>query len=393
MVVTVPAIFPDFQVPEENPFVYYVCNIFNGDVLEELPFTQFQYSRTKNRPGGWSAEIPYRHPKVTPGLLEPWTRAIYVGKDERILSGGILQHRNTSTGESMKIGGEGFFSYFREGRRSIRSRVGMSNATGTNNYEVTFTQKEQFDIVSDILTHASVYAGGASIDYDDIIYHGPGASGQSNILRDRTYWTYEYKEIGEAIEQLSEVINGFDFSDSFFWDNGRIGRNLDLWYPYKIGPTPITFEVGANVILLNRDEDGDELATRAIALGSGEADAQLASFASDSSQEYPTGAFPLLESIETYSDVSIRSTLTSHAQHDLNQKRRLKDTLETKITNLWETELGAFDWGDSVIAYANDGALQVDDVYRIESYTVTIDQNGGTSIEPSLASFDASVGT
>lgn len=372
-------------------FIYYVCDLFSGEVLEELPFSKFSYTRTKNRPGGWSAEIPYRHPKVSASLLDPWTKSVYVGRGDAILAGGILQYRTTTEGEPMKVGGEGFFSYYRDGRRHLRSRVGMTSATGANGYEITFTQVEQFDIVQNMLNHAAAY--GTSVEYDDINYFGPGVGGISGVKRDRTYFTYEYKQLGEAVEQLSEVIAGFDFSESYYWSGGLINRAFNLWYPYKGATPPIIFEVGANVLLLERDEDGAEFATRAIALGSGEADAQLKAEAIDTTKEFPTGRYPVLESIETYSDVSIQATLNSHASHDLIQKKVLRDTIETQITDKLETQLGAFDWGDRIQAVADDGALQLDDLYRIESYSVDIDQNGAVSVKPSLALFAQSIGT
>jgi len=374
-----------------SPFTYYVCNLFTGEILEEMPFSKFGYSRTKNKPGGWDANIGQQQVKATDTLLSPWARSVYAARDNTLLYGGILQTRNTESDEEMKIGGEGFFSYYQQGRRSLRSKVGMLRAGGKNDFEIIYTQVDQFEIVMDFLRHAASYSGGANVSYDIVRLHGPGVGGLSGVLRDRTYYTYELKEIGEAIEQMSEVIDGFDFSESYYWENNAIKRAFDLWFPWKGNLEPITMEVGNNVILLNRDEDGTAFATRAIALGSGEADAQLQAESVKAGIEYPTGPYPMLEHIETYSDVSIQATLQSHSQFDVNQASILKETLELEVTDRWEVELGAFDWGDAVIAYASDGALQVSDIYRIESFGVDI-QGAGISIKPTLVLYNASLG-
>lgn len=378
----------------EGQFRYFVCNAFTGDILEQLPFSTFEFDRIRNKPGGWTADISYRNPKLTTGLIAPWTRSVFAELEGTILWGGLLTTTGLASDGPYKLGGAGFFEYYREGRRVLRDRGGMTYATGANDYIIEFAGVEQFDIVSDFLAHAADFAGPANLGYDEVRYHGPGQDDPSGVDRDRTYYTYERKGIGEAIEQMAEVIDGFDFSESYAFstDGSRIERYLDLWYPYKGNDQVTIFALGNNVVLLNRDVDGLAQATRVTSTGDGEDDAQLQREAVNGDTELPDGYLPMLEATTSYSDVSIPSTLTAHAEFDAGQLKNPVDSVELEVQKGIDVVLGEFDWGDSVRTVADDHALQLDAIYRIESLHVGINENGSVTIKPQLAELGASIG-
>lgn len=375
-------------------FTYYVCNLFTGEVMEEVPFTKFSYNRTLNRPGGWTAEIPYNHPKATRDILNPGAVGVYVDQNGSVRFGGLLWTAEVEFGGNLKVGGQGFLDIARDPRKLIRSRGGMTYATGVNPTEVTFTGVDQFRIVEDLVNHATFYNFGTVVDRVD--FHGPAGGGLSGVTRDRTYWTYELKPIGEAIEQLSAVINGFDFSESYTWTAGDpdvITPRIDLWYPRKGGAQDLVLEQGKNLILLRQTLDATKLATRAIATGSGIGDAMLMSEAVDLAQEYPTGAYPLLQTVHSYPDVSIQETLDDHAARDLATYKYPVETLEVEILDITDSELGTFGEGDTFRVIANDGYVAVDGDYRIESMDVTISDTGFVKIGATMADEQASLGT
>jgi hypothetical protein len=378
-----------------------VTNLFTGLVLEELAFDQFQYTRTKNVPGGWSATMSHQDRKlsITPSLLEPWTRGIYLDYDGVILAGGILMPKHidplSTAGATLEIGGEGFFSYYREGRRSIRSIDGMRYAWAPSRYEVRFDQVDQFLIVQDFFAHAAAWValGGSqgNIGWDAVRFYGPGVggvgvpAGLTGLLRDRSYFTYEYKGIGEAIEDLSAVIDGFEFSESYAWAGGnKINRYFDLWYPEKgIEAEPVDLQFGLRKLSQEKDPKG--FATRTIATGAGDKDAKLEAYAFDFEQEFPIGSYPALEKVVSYTDVIVPATLQGHADRDLAVSKIIQQTLDVEFLPVGDFVPGAIDWGMSLDVYVDDGDLQINDSYRIESISATIDRESQVTLTGTLA--------
>jgi len=377
-----------------------VCDLMSGNVLEELGFDQFQFNRTKNVPGGWSATLSHRDKRLAllPGLLEPWTRSIYLDMNGVILFGGILLPKSTdpesAAGATLGIGGEGFFTYYREGRRSIRGTQGMIYADLPSQWEVRFNQKDQFLIVADLLNHAAAYAGEANVGYDGIVFHGPGAgaagppavpAGLTGRLRDRSYFTYENKGIGDAIEQLSSVIDGFEFSESYGWagGGGQVQRFFDLWYPEK-GQVAPALDLRFGLRSLKQSIDPKDFATRVISTGSGDKDAKLTVEVQDVEREYPDGAYPVIEKITDYSDVIEEDTLLGHAQHDLGVARIITQTLDVELLPVGGYQPGSIDWGNTMDVYVDDGDLQINDEYRLESMAMTVGREGETVITGTL---------
>lgn len=376
----------------DNKFTYYVCDLISGAIIEEIEFATFEWSRAKNAPGGWSGTISHRHKKNTAGLLEPWRRSVFVGRDQVIFGGGMLTQRTSNTDTGMTVGGQGHLAYYRNKRRKIRSRQGMTFATGANSLEVTFTAIDQLNIAKDLILHAAAFGGGANIGYDTVNLLGPGAAGISGVNRTRTYWTYENKSIGDAIDDLAKLYAGFEYAESYAWGSQRIGRQLDFFYPSKGLTAGLEFEAGRNVILLNRTEDGEELTTRATATGAGQDDAQLFSEAINSSLESPAGVYPLLENLDSFPDLATQALLDSQSLRMLNERKQPFQTLEMQVKEDADIHVGSFDWGDNIRCVVDDYAIQVNGLYRVEQFTCSIDENGKIDIKPTLTSYEPSIG-
>lgn len=140
----------------------------------------------------------------------------------------------------------------------------------------------------------------------------------SGVTRDRTYFWYEYKEVWEAILQLSRVIDGFDVAFDVFWDNGVPAQKLTLSYPRRgrlAGATEVVLDYPGNIVHYEWPEDGDRMATRVHALGAGEGDSAIR--ASRSKQQLIDNGYPLLQEVYTYTDIIEQATLDNHAEADL----------------------------------------------------------------------------
>lgn len=97
-----------------------------------------------------------------------------------------------------------------------RIRIDRSNQTEAGGSDNSFRQVDQFDIVRYLIFDSeSQYWGQGDLNLRWLPTDAPdwGWSGRtlSGVLRDRQYKAIDRKELWEAIQQLSEVIDGFDF--------------------------------------------------------------------------------------------------------------------------------------------------------------------------------------
>lgn len=375
-----------------DSFTYLVTDLLSGQILEEIEMSTYEYNRAKNVPGGWDATISQHAPKVSESLFAPWTKAVYCVRDTNVLAGGILIDRNSTTDEGYKIGGAGFMEYYRQQRRTIQGRGGMQYATGMNDLEVSFMEVGQFLIVTDLMAHAENYAGVANVGYDQIRFYSPRPDGLTGIPRTKTYWTYEHKGIGEAIEDMTKLDLGFDYSETYAYVGNRIERYLNLHYPHRGIDSGLVFELGTNAILLGRDEQGSSMSTRFRVLGSGSDDAQVSWESRAYDEEYPSGGYPLIEAYETLNDIPTPELLMAAADRRLASFRTPPTTIEVQVVENIDAQLGSFDWGDVAQIIAHSGTIEIDAPYRIESQSVAIDQGGKSTVKLTLANFESSTG-
>lgn len=202
-----------------------------------------------------------------------------------------------------------------------------------------YSQVDQFQIVRSLVERAQQSTGG-----DLGIVVDPGSSGR---LRDREYAAWDDKPLGEAIEQLSEVIDGFDFR----LDTIRVGdgyeRRLRLFYPRAGRDAASTGHVwtwGSNAVAMEWPVNGERTANAIAALGAGEEAAMLRTVVTDTS--VLAEGYPLLEGSLSLKDVSVRSTLEGHARAELaNRARPISLPTATVLTDAAPT-LGSYVPGD-----------------------------------------------
>lgn len=140
-----------------------------------------------------------------------------------------------------------------------------------------------------------------------------GIADASTRLRDRVYEPWAYKKVGEAIAQLTEVIEGPDYevectrtggawcTDVIFRD--RVGADLDLVL------------LGREAAAVALDIDQSQQATHVHGIGEGEEADQLTSQASD------FAIFPRWEASPAWKDVNRQSTLDEHTRGYLDDHK------------------------------------------------------------------------
>jgi hypothetical protein len=331
---------------------YLVADLLTGTIREEVPFSQVRFSHVLNRPGAFSASINLRHPKATRNNLDPGRTALHVERDGQIVWSGILWTARASVEQAtVEVGGEGWWSYFR--RREIKTTR-------------TYLAQDQFFIARDLLNYAQGISGGNV---------GVTVGSQTcGVLRDRTYYHYERKNLAEAVEQLAAVQNGFDFAIEAAWSGSSITKTFVPAYPKRGRRTNIVLELGVNIEGLSQDLDASNMANSVTALGAGEGDTMLIATVSDPSQ---LSAYPLLEATETWKDVSVFNTLDGHARSALTARSETLESIPMVLAHPSpDVSVGSFITGDELSVRGNDGFISVDTIMRVQSYEVSVDENG-----------------
>lgn len=351
-------------------------SLVTGTVLGELPVSSVSYSHVLNSPGSFSAVLaldpdnpetqvmaqPVTSESVTlveieppspvaVGSLIPAGTGVYIERDNVILWGGILWTSVANVeANTLTIAGEGFMSYFR--RRHITA-------------DVTFSATFQENIAKSLIDTAQLAAGG-----DLGVVTTSVASGKA---RDRTYLGIERKSVGEAIEQLAAVNDGFDFYFDSSWVSNTIQTSLVTRYPTGGATTDYVFELGTNAALMNVTEDGTTVTSVSEAIGAEYGDEAVFSQKTDPALH---STYPRLEVVESYSDVRRTSTLDDHAQRRLDRGSEPMRRVQALVYADSLPKLGSYLVGDVVEVKGTYGLLDLSGMFRIVELGVSVQPTG-----------------
>lgn len=329
-----------------------------GELFGELKFDRIVHTDVLNGPGSIEATLPLRQESpgktavVTDENLAEARTALWVDRDRVPRWGGIFwTPRAEVASNQLTLIGKGWHSYFR--RRRIRETK-------------TWASTDQYAIARGLIDYAQGVPGG------DIGVLTTDTN-TSSVSRDRTYPVNERKSVGEALEQLAAVRNGFTFRyDTHLDTNGDHAVALRL----SAGTgrqTAHVFELGKNVELLNLNGNTDQLAFQVDAVGAGEGTGQLIRTAQNPAA---LGSYPLLDAVTTHIDVRIASTLDDHAAYRLQRGAEPIRSLTLSVLPDKVPVVGSYIVGDIVKVVGSYGWLDVNGQYRIVSIRTTI--AGGT---------------
>lgn len=198
---------------------------------------------------------------------------------------------------------------------------------------------------------------------------------QTSVPRDRSY---SDKNIRDAIIELSEVINGFDFEIT--WN-----KFFNVYYP-KIGSrrTDIAFTYPGNIIDIAFERDGMKLANEIIAKGAGFGDDVIRTTAED---ETSRGVYKLRQDIISYNDISRLETLQEHADGERDVKKYYRDVPDIIVDGSVEPQLLNYNIGDEikVVTEEQDIFKPVNDYFRIDAMDIDINENNKETVRIRLA--------
>jgi hypothetical protein len=247
----------------------------------------------------------------------------------------------------MRFSGEGWFSKLR--RRYIDSKK-------------KYTAQDQFTIAWDLIDFTQTKTGGNL----GITRFSAATSG---VTRDRTYQAWERKNVGEALEELAAVQNGFDFEITS-------DKQWKTYYPKKTASGVHDFVLGKNIRGFAIDYDANETDTEITAMGDGEEAKMLLSVAVDTAARTEFG---LLQDTRDFRDISKQSTLDAHATEELRLAKiqRVQPNIQV-FTD--DPPWGSFAVGDNARLDIKKGYVQLEQVFRITTITVQVSDEGNEAV-------------
>ena len=358
---------------------FFACDHRTGTVLDELPLVGTITDRLK-APSTLAASIPLRHPKATAALLDTETVDIVATRDDIVVFAGPLLDVNLSDGaDRLSLTCEDRWALVR--RRLVRSRLGMTNATGATGTDVVFTGVDQFDIVADLIAHMQAISGGDL----DITVTWAAPSGQT---RDRTWTATDPLWVGELVENLANVDGGFDWRLEVTGPPGAVTYALRL-DPFRgVDQTDVVLEWrpddlghlgGRQVLGVTWGESSRRRVQRAVAFGDG-----VTGTAEDATM---LGVAALVEGASTHLSVTEQATIDAHAARALQLDKRKTTVVGFRLNPDAAPKWGTVDLGDRVTVDVADGRAQAAGLWRITGRTLTMPADGAATSTLELAPY------
>ncbi|MFB9687713.1 hypothetical protein [Amycolatopsis plumensis] len=309
-----------------NPvYTYLLADLATNRILEEIRLTNVSFNKPLNDCGTFNGtwKLGAKTAHLDPyDLSMPCRRVIYAFRDDRPMWGGIVWTRKyDSATQTVALGAAEWWSYF-DHRKVLPLIPGSPDLTTVAGLSVTYTNADQNNIARGLVALAQTHTGGN-------ILVVPADTELSNIPRDRTYNGWDLTDVGHALENLSNVIDGPDLVFDVAPGTAAPRRVLRVGTPW-LGQqgSAWRWEMGGNVASYTWPSDGTRMATRAFATGQGVELGMPISVSEDTSK-YADG-FPLLELEKQYGSAEDEDTLDGHAEAD-QQTARMPVALPTIV--------------------------------------------------------------
>lgn len=319
-------------------YSYFAVEFLTGEILTELPLTTVEFARRLSGAGHFRATLPARDPRLWQldimNVTEPNATGVWINRSGVTVGGYLLTSRDYSAEDgAFTLSGIESWGYF--DRRFIEPTR-------------TFAQADQGHIVHDLLDRAQREFPGGNVR----LQLPERASMTTGRLRDRTYLAGDLKPISEAIEQMSEVIDGFEFYCAPFWENERAAWRLVFGYP-RLGlrreRSQLVWDYPGGILNYRWPEDGTNQANEMAAVGAEDDGNPRVERAKGI-----RGRWPLLQGSQSHRDVSDAATLRGHAEADLQRFRTPYVKPSVTVAGDLNPVLGSYHLGDDVMLAFDD---------------------------------------
>lgn len=360
---------------------YLAVDLVTGTIRDELPLEQVTFGETLNRAHPFAARLPVDAPGATPQAIQASRTVVLVERNGVIVGDGIVWDPKVSRrrdDRTLELSGASLWSYLN--RRRIRE-------------DRTYTDVDHALIAADLVAWtqgagSTVYGPTAGDPTGDVRIDVSSVAALG-FVRDRLYRGDERKRVGEALEQLADVIGGPDLAIRWRWDSNPDGTDtpmpeLRAWARRGVRLAD-SLELDVNVTGYEYLEAGSQQATHVDAIGQGEGAAMKVAAASDPSL-WPS--YPRLDGIAAHKDASDLDTLEGHARGTLAARRVPPGIVRVTLDPDKRPRFGSWQTGDEATVRISDGWTQVDEIRRIVGWEMTLTADGAETVDVDLAKLE-----
>lgn len=331
-----------------NAYTVVVANLKTGVIQGELPVWSAKLTSTLNQAGSLTCDMSLRPTRtsavatLTKSSIAPRRNAVFLLRDDTVLGSGIIETYDMDVkGNSVSLVCPGWHWYFRH--RYLKADL----------HQVAV---DQTTIAKNLIDWAQSRSGGdVGVNTSTVVPTG--------VMRDRREWFgWSRLNIGELVEQLAAVQNGFHFRYRSRRSGSTFVTDFITSYPATGRPTSYVLDLGANVELLGLSGSGAEMSNNAESVGAGQgAAAPIVVAVSAASLD----SMPLWETVDRFSDVSEVATLGEKSQRRLARGVEPIEIPKLRIGTDVEPEIGTYEVGDQVRVRGEYGLLSLDAFYVI----------------------------
>lgn len=326
---------------------YTIHDLKTNAQICDIPLRGVSYGKKLNDSGTLSATFTVenragsrRAVKDPYDATMPCRRCVYVWRDEVPQWGGIIwTRRYDSRTRQVQIGCGDWWSYY--DHRKLLPVLSLPVDPTFEVAEMTLAagSVDQNALARQLITWTNAHTGG---DLGIVL-----DTSTSGTAADYTYRGYELRDVGAALRELANVLDGQDmvFDVARSLDAQGRPKRLFLQGDPHLGQqgSPWVWELGGNLVGYTWPSDGSRFATRTFAGGEGSVEGTPIAVSEDTT-DY--AAWPLMETEHAYTTVSDPDRLQQHADADQLAARRPVVLARLEVRGDLDPIVGAWGMGD-----------------------------------------------
>ncbi|MFJ7267245.1 hypothetical protein ACIQV3_11370 [Streptomyces sp. NPDC099050] len=284
-----------------------LCDLRTDRLIDVLPMRDVTLDDYIGKTGRLTAMIPIPNRALADrarAALLPGRTAVWVQRGADIIWGGILWTHHLASDS--------------RGMLSARIQVGAweSYLYGRTLFDTyTAAQVDQAEIVRHLIDYVQQTPGGdIGITYDYT---------RHRVLRDRTYLRYDHARVGDLIDDLAAVENGFEWRiASYRSASGLRAKQLQLGHPViRTGAADVVLDHPGHIVSYAWPADATQLATawqsRGAATNGNQASASVPLMSPvEVAADHIAAGWPRLDGTSDYATADQQTTLDAHARAD-----------------------------------------------------------------------------
>ena len=306
-----------------TPYRMVFCDLRSDTVLDALPVQGVSIDDYIGKTGSLRGTVPIPNREIADRArraLLPGRTGVWVERGREIWWGGILWTLSLASdargflGAQVQCGGWESYLY----RRLLFDTF-------------TATQVDQFDIARQLVDYVQNTPGGdIGITYD--------ADAVSGVLRDRTFLRYDLPTIGDLLDQLAAVEDGFEWRIASYRDaDGRRVKRMQLGHPViRAGASEIVLDHPGPVLSYTWPVDATQKAnawqSRGASVNTNQAETSYPLMSAQLVDDANIAAgWPRLDGSSDYTTVEEQTTLDGHARADWTAARNPVEIPEVEV--------------------------------------------------------------